>query len=179
MLVRWLAPIMSFTADEIWKFIPGEKTDSVFLEDWFQMDINAAESNDRESKWDSIITVRDEINRQLEKLRVEGAIGSSLDAEVDIYCDEKTFQQFSKLEDELRFVLITSYARLHLNADNDAEAIGSDLPGLSIVVKPSAHEKCVRCWHHRAEVGAHEAHPELCPRCIENVDGEGEKRLYA
>jgi isoleucyl-tRNA synthetase len=179
MLARWLAPILSFTADEIWKHIPGENTDSIFLEDWYQFEIDEVSSNERKIKWEMIISIRDEINKQLETLRVDGAIGSSLDAEVDLYCDENVFQQLSEIEDELRFVLITSYARLHNQADQDKAAIDSEIPGLSIVVKPSAHSKCVRCWHHREDVGTDKTHPELCKRCIENVDGEGESRLYA
>ncbi|MFT5396037.1 MAG: isoleucyl-tRNA synthetase [Gammaproteobacteria bacterium] len=176
MCARWLAPILSFTADEIWKHIPGENTGSIFLEDWYQYKIDEVSSNERKIKWEMIISIRDEINKQLETLRVDGAIGSSLDAEVDLYCDENVFQQLSENEDELRFVLITSYARLH---NQDKAAIDSEIPGLSIVVKPSAHSKCVRCWHHREDVGTDKTHPELCKRCIENVDGEGESRIYA
>ncbi len=179
MLARWLAPILSFTADEIWKYIPGEKTDSVFLEDWYELEINETEANERKLKWDIIISIRDEINKQLEKLRVDKVIGGSLDAEVDLYCNDEVKQQLSKIEDELRFVLITSYARLHSESDRDIAAIDSEIPGLSILVKASTHEKCVRCWHHREDVGADATHPELCHRCIENVESEGEKRLYA
>ena len=179
MFARWLAPILSFTADEIWKNIPGENTGSVFLEDWYQFEIDEAGSNERKLKWEMIISIRDEINKQLESLRVDGAIGSSLDAEVELYCDENLFQKISKVEDELRFVLITSYARLHRETDRDEAAINSEIAGLSILVKPSTHSKCVRCWHHREDVGSDKTHPELCDRCIENVDGEGESRLYA
>jgi isoleucyl-tRNA synthetase len=179
MLARWLAPILSFTADEIWKYIPGEKTDSVFLEEWYEVEINETQANERKLKWDMIITIRDEINKQLEKLRVDKVIGGSLDAEVDLYCNDEVKQQLSKIEDELRFVLITSYARLHSESDRDTAAIDSEIPGLSILVKASAHEKCVRCWHHREDVGVDETHPELCHRCIENVESEGEKRVYA
>ena len=85
----------------------------------------------------------------------------------------------SRVDDELRFVLITSYARLHSEEERDVAAIDADIPGLSILVQPSKHKKCIRCWHHRAEVGVDKSHPELCHRCIENVDSEGEKRLYA
>ncbi len=179
MLARWLAPILSFTADEIWKYIPGKNADSVFLEDWYQFEVDAAGSNERQSKWEMVISIRDEINKQLETLRVDGAIGSSLDAEVDLYCDENVTPQLSEIEDELRFVLITSYARLHNQDARDEVAIDSEIEGLSIVVKPSLHSKCVRCWHHREDVGTDKTHPELCQRCIDNVDGEGESRLHA
>ena len=179
MLARWLAPILSFTADEIWKYIPGGNTDSVFLEEWYQFEVDEASSNERKIKWEMIISIRDEINKHLEALRVDGAIGSSLDAEVDLYCDEKVYQHLSDIEDELRFVLITSYACLHNQTDREKAAIDSEIPGLAIVVKPSSHSKCVRCWHHREDVGSDKTHPELCDRCIENVDGAGESRLYA
>ncbi len=179
MFSRWLAPILSFTADEIWKYIPGENTSSVFLEDWYQFEIDETGSNERKLKWEMIISIRDEINKQLETLRVGGAIGSSLDAEVDLYCDENVFQQLSKIEDELRFVLITSYTRLHSEDDRDDAAIDSEISGLSILVNPSTHSKCVRCWHHREDVGTDKVHPELCQRCIENVDAKGENRIYA
>ncbi len=169
MLARWFAPILSFTADEIWKFIPGKRSDSVFLEDWYLMEINETESKERKQVWEAIIPIRDEVNKQLEKLRVEKVIGSSLDAEVDLYCDEKVLEQLNKISDELRFVMITSYARLHNINEKPAEAIESDVPGLFILATASSHKKCVRCWHHREEIGHDATHPELCDRCIKNL----------
>tara|TARA_R110002110_G_scaffold128033_2_gene307509 strand:- start:2127 stop:4946 length:2820 start_codon:yes stop_codon:yes gene_type:complete len=183
MFSRWLAPILSFTADEIWKYIPGEKTDSVFLEDWYQFQIDEAGSSERKSKWDTIISIRDEINKQLETLRSDGAIGSSLDAEVDIYADPGLNVFLEELKSELRFVLITSEVKLHLYDDVPENAkkcdIGIPALPLGIVVSASQNDKCIRCWHHREDVGSNDLHPELCDRCIENVDGEGENRLYA
>ena len=179
MLTRWLAPILSFTAEELWKYIPGEKSASVFLEEWYEINNTDAESDDRTSRWNTLISVRDEVNKQLELLRVDGAIGSSLDAEVDLYCDENIFQDLSYVEDELRFVLITSYAQLHTADERSPDAVESDIPGLFIQVKPSENDKCIRCWHHREDVGTDEKHPELCGRCIENVDAESETRQYA
>lgn len=179
MMVRWLAPILSFTADEIWNYIPGERSESVFFEDWYVLDINDLESKERQSQWEAIIPIRNEVNKQLEKLRVEGTIGSSLDAEVELYCDEKIKQQLDIFNEELRFILITSDARLHPLDEKTSEAIESDVEGLFIHVAPSQHDKCVRCWHRREEVGRDEKHPGLCQRCITNVDGEGEIRRYA
>ena len=181
MVVRWFAPIMSFTADEIWKYMPGKHSDSVFMEDWYTLDIDEAASEERENFWGIIIPVRDEINKQLEKLRVDKVIGSSLDAEVDLYCSDDINSQLEKLGDELRFVMITSYTRLHNINEKPVEAIESAYPGgqLFIHAKASSHPKCVRCWHHREEIGHDEEHPELCDRCIENVDGEGETRQFA
>ncbi|MCG8379008.1 MAG: class I tRNA ligase family protein, partial [Proteobacteria bacterium] len=146
MLVRWLAPILSFTADEIWKNLPGKRGISVFLEDWYQLEIEV--NRDRLLYWQSIISVRDEINKKLEQLRVDGEIGSPLDAEVDIYCNGEIYQQLENLGDELRFILITSYARVNAEKDRTDEAKETDIKGLYVYATPSKHEKCIRCWHH-------------------------------
>ncbi len=167
MLVRWLAPILSFTADEIWKNLPGKRGISVFLEDWYQLEIEV--NQDRLLYWQSIISVRDEINKKLEQLRVDGEIGSPLDAEVDIYCNGEIYQQLEKLGDELRFILITSYARVNAEKDRIDEAKETDIKGLYVYATPSKHEKCIRCWHHREDVGSHKDHPELCGRCVKNI----------
>jgi isoleucyl-tRNA synthetase len=182
-MVRWLAPILSFTADEIWKYMPGERAASVFLEDWYQglFELQAQESFNRPF-WDLIIETREAVSKELERLRVAGGIGSSLDAEVDLYCGQELFEQLSRLEDELRFVLISSYARVHRDTEKTDDAIHFTLSSndeVWVAVAPSAHQKCVRCWHHREDVGSHAQHPELCGRCVDNVDGEGEPRAYA
>src|SRR5690606_19153015 len=116
------------------------------------------------------------------RLRVAGDIGSSLDAEVDLYCDDRLLAALAPLDDELRFVLITSYARVHPSADRPAGAAEATLDGgepFWIAAAPSTHAKCVRCWHHRADVGAQAAHPALCARCVENIAGDGETRRHA
>jgi isoleucyl-tRNA synthetase len=185
-LVRWFAPIMSFTADEIWQHIPGPRAASVFLAAWYELPaVGHTESELRRHMdadfWERVIAVRYAVSKELEKLRVDGAIGSSLDAEVDLYADEETAALLRRLEDELRFVLITSYARVHaLEARPDA-AVEADIPGLQLWLQatPSEHPKCVRCWHHRGDVGVNPEHPGLCGRCVENVAGEGERRRYA
>jgi isoleucyl-tRNA synthetase len=105
-------------------------------------------------------------------------IGSSLDAEVDIYCDQKNYQALLELKNELRFVFITSEANLYelSNKSTDAKEIDSSL---AIRVRKSIHQKCVRCWHHRPEIGENKSYVDLCWRCIENVSGEGEHRIFA
>jgi isoleucyl-tRNA synthetase len=185
-LVRWLAPILSFTAEEIWKNLPGERGDSVFLETWYAlpgMFSATLPDSDRFDMdyWQQILSVREAVSKELEKLRVAREIGSSLDAEVDLYCDGGLLEKLSYLQDELRFVLITSYARLHPLQERPDDAVEVEYEGcvLAIRIQPSAHEKCVRCWHHREDVGASEQHPELCGRCIENVEGGGELRRFA
>ncbi len=177
-LVRWFAPVLSFTADEIWKYMPGKRGASVFLEDWYTNFGDLSAMQESLDYWDAIIKVRDAVSKELEKVRVAGAIGSSLDAEVDLYCDESLLQVLGKLEDELRFVFITSYARLHtLSEARDTEP--SEIEGLRVKVSASSHTKCIRCWHHREDVGKNSKHPELCGRCAGNVDGPVEHRKYA
>ena len=186
-LVRWLAPILSFTADEIWQHIPGEREATVLLSGWyahpgsFTGEGAAAAQEMGPEFWGRVIAIREAAGKQLETLRVDGAIGSSLDAEVDLYADEDTVRLLAQLEDELRFVLITSYARVHPADDRPADAVDAGLPdtGIWIRVAPSAHAKCIRCWHHREDVGSHPEHPEICGRCVDNVAGNGETRRYA
>ena len=185
-LVRWFAPIMSFTAEEIWRHIPGQRAESVFLSTWYELPSAGYTESELQRHmdagfWEQVITVRDAVSKELEKLRVGGAIGSSLDAEVDLYTEGETAARLRLLEDELRFVLITSYARVHEVAARPDAAVEADTPGLPLWLRvtPSAHAKCVRCWHHREDVGGNPEHPELCGRCVENVTGEGEQRRYA
>jgi len=185
-LVRWLAPILSFTAEEIWRALPGERGESVFLTTWYELPpafFSESEILQRMGSnfWNRIISLRDAVSKELEKLRGSGAIGSPLDAEVDIYTDEETHVLLNALEDELRFVLITSYARVHDLQDAPEDAIVIELPDMNVRIRvtPSQHAKCIRCWHHREDVGTIAEHPELCGRCVENVAGEGEVRRYA
>jgi isoleucyl-tRNA synthetase len=185
-LVRWLAPILSFTAEEIWLNLPGEREDSVFLSTWYELPpafYTECEILSRMGTnfWQRIIDVRDAVSKELEKLRVAGNIGSSLDAEVDLYADEHTRRVLQAIGDELRFVLITSYVRIHDAESAPAEAVTASVPNFSfsIRVSPSAHPKCIRCWHHREDVGAIAGHPQICSRCAENVSGAGEQRQFA
>ncbi len=179
-MVRWLAPILSFTADEIWGEMPGERGETVFTETWYSnlFALDADDPFDRDF-WERVIQVRVEVSKQLEQLRADGAIGSSLDAEVDLYCDTELQDLLARLQDELRFVLITSYARLHPVAEKPADAKGTELDGLFLRVAACGHDKCERCWHRREDVGGNSEHPQLCSRCVENVDGDGEPRGLA
>jgi len=185
-LVRWLAPILSFTAEEIWRNLPGDREESVFLETWFELPAMFVAGDQNSERfglayWQEVLAVREAVGKELEKVRVAGAIGSPLDAEVDLYCDAGWLDKLSRLEDELRFVLITSYARIHPLEQKPNEVVTSELGGgqMGIQVTPSGHDKCVRCWHHREDVGANGEHPELCGRCVVNVTGDGEPRTYA
>jgi len=182
-MVRWLAPILSFTAEEAWQCLPGERNESVLLNTWYALPATAEGKTLGLNDWKLIAETRDAVNKELEQLRAAGGIGSGLAAEVDLYCGRELYDLLHKLGDELRFVLITSYARIQPVTDtppSEAQHVTlSSNDELWVAVSPSAHEKCVRCWHHREDVGSHKDHPELCGRCVENVAGSGEERLFA
>lgn len=185
-LVRWMAPILSYTADEIWPAIPGhdvtgndsEHSESVFLETWYTglQSFEASEPLD-DAYWQQVLAIKTAVNKCIEQARKERNLKASLDTEVDLYCSPAVLDCVQQLDDELRFVLITSAARVHPLAGESGQA--TDVEGLRVDVSVSEHEKCVRCWHRRADVGQDADHPELCDRCITNVDGEGESRRYA
>ncbi|MBW4053059.1 MAG: isoleucine--tRNA ligase [Proteobacteria bacterium] len=177
-MVRWLAPVLSFTAEEIWKFLPGERPESVFLETWHAVpEVSAADI-----EWPVLLQLRSDVTRELEKLRDAGSIGAPLDAEVDLYCAPGEYARFNALGDELRFFLITSHARVHRvegQAPADAAlAVNTGSGGVWIAVKPTSDPKCVRCWQRRPDVGSNPNHPEICGRCVSNVEGPGEDRKF-
>ncbi|MCP1726220.1 isoleucyl-tRNA synthetase [Natronospira proteinivora] len=175
-MVRWLAPILSFTSEEIWEHLPGERDESIFLETWYELPSVTADDVD----WQAVITVREQVSRVLERLRNEEAIGASLDAQVDLYTSDELKTKLAVLGDELRFALITSEAAVHGETDKPAEAeAAQEMEGLWIHARRCDHDKCARCWHRRPDVGANREHPEICGRCVNNVDGEGEQRHYA
>jgi len=179
-MVRWLAPVLSFTAEEIWRFLPGARADSVFLTTWHPLPQLTPDSID----WPALIHLRGDITRELEKLRNDGSIGSSLDARVDIYCEPADFARFNALGSELRFLLITSEARLQEVAHLPEGSVptthgplhGTLPPRVSFAVKPETAVKCIRCWHLRPDVGSNPAHPSICARCVSNLEEPGEAR---
>ena len=183
-LVRWLYPVLSFTAEEIWQSMPGEKAeDFVLFTQWYD-GLFRLDDTDKLSanEWSYVFVLRELISKQLEAVRVAGKIGASLDAEVSIYyrklASEAGTDSLLKLGEELRFVLITSGVHLYDLAVAPADAV-EVLEHVRVRVSRSEHAKCTRCWHHRADVGSHAEHPELCGRCIDNIDGAGEVRNYA
>ncbi len=178
-LVRWIAPILSFTAEEIWTCIPGPREESVFVAEWYPLPSVAGLDGISRADWDVLGAVKEAVNKQIEVQRGRGLLGSSLEAEVTLYADESLRNALSKLQDELRFVLITSTADIAPLEDAGEAAQGTLLPGLKIIVRKSSERKCVRCWHYRGDVGVNTEHPELCHRCVDNVTGAGEVRRYA
>ncbi|WP_415886089.1 isoleucine--tRNA ligase [Neptuniibacter sp. QD37_6] len=178
-LVRWIAPICSFTADEIWATLAGERTESVHLDTWYQgLTKLPADSAFDSAYWEQVMAVKTAVNKQLETERSDGNIGGSLEAEVTLYCDDALQALLGKLEDELRFVLITSKAAVAPLADAQ-DANDTELEGLKVSVVKSAADKCPRCWHFREDVGQDSEDPELCGRCVDNVKGAGESRSFA
>ena len=178
-LTRWLAPVLSFTSDEIWRFLPGTRPESVFLSEWYKGLYPLDESSPMNREfWSFVLRVREAVSKELEVLRIRNEIGSSLDAEVELYCSPEVLARLSLLEDELRFVLITSYATVLPESQDHADKLPTEIEGLELRLRTSDKPKCVRCWHHRDDVGTHAGHPELCGRCVENVEGAGETRLY-
>ncbi|MCH7345030.1 isoleucine--tRNA ligase [Pelomonas sp. CA6] len=164
-MLRWMAPFLSFTAEEAWKvFAHKGAGDTLFTETYWDFGTTDGALT---AKWNRIHEIRDAVNKAIEDVRGTGAIGSSLQAEVTIGANEQDLALLQSLGQDLKFVLITSAAQLV-----PAET-------LSVTVTPSAHAKCERCWHYRADVGANPAHPTLCARCDSNLHGDGELRSIA
>ena len=152
MLSRMIAPILSFTADEIWQYIPGERPESVFLTNFGDSKCEVETDSDsfNDAFWRKIIDIRAVVNKELEQKRVTKAIKANLGAEVDLYGSAGLAEKLQRLGDEFR-----------------------------LMVSPSKESKCERCWHHRADVGLNLDYPNLCERCISNIHGEGELRRFA
>ncbi|QFT53476.1 isoleucine--tRNA ligase [Microbulbifer sp. THAF38] len=176
--VRWIAPILSFTAEELWQFIPGNNADSVFIEEWYPLPKLPVEANKGAEYWAVMAEVKTAVNKVLEEQRAAGAIGGSLQAAVTLYANDDLREKLLELENELRFVLICSSTSVQPLSDaGGAEA--TELEGLKIGVSKVDHPKCARCWHYRADVGENSDYPDVCGRCVENVTGKGEVRHYA
>ena len=167
-LVRLMAPILSFTAEEGWAALSGKEDVSVFEQEWYALP-DAALDDVVFDAWGDVRNIREQVNKKLEEKRATGVIGSALAAEVDVYSFGTSYESLERLGDDLKFAFITSRATIHLREG----------AGLGIDVQASSHPKCERCWHYRAEVGSDAAHPALCGRCVSNLYGSGEVRKYA
>ena len=190
MLAPMLAPILSFTADEIWENIPGDRAASVLLAemtgpgpDFEEPDFEGPGFEEKaefsDAFWGRIMAVKSALNRELEAKRADKTLGASLSAEVDLYASADLLAELRQLGEELRFALIVSRAEAHPLADATEAAVSTELAGLKIHVSPSPHPKCERCWHHHPDIGATPTHPTLCPRCLTNIKGPGESRHFA
>lgn len=179
-MVRWMTPILSFTADEVWQLLPGKRDKYVFTQEWYQgLEAVTLDTDLSDAYWQQLLAVRNEVNKVLEQARRDKRIGGALEAEVTLFADANLSSALARVGDELRFVLLTSKATVAELASAPADAIDTEISALKLLVTKSEAQKCDRCWHHREEVSTIEAHPSLCQRCVTNIEGEGEKREFA
>ncbi|MEN4953424.1 isoleucine--tRNA ligase [Stenotrophomonas sp. TWI819] len=166
---RWIAPILSFTADELWGYLPGERKENVLFATWYEglaplpadAPLNAAD-------FDQLLALREQVAKVLEPMRANGAIGAALEAEITVAADAETAARWQPLAEELRFLLISG----------DVQVRPATTDEVFVSAQPTGKQKCVRCWHYRADVGSVAAHRELCGRCVTNIDGAGEDRRW-
>ncbi|MBP3984974.1 isoleucine--tRNA ligase [Pseudoxanthomonas helianthi] len=167
--VRWIAPVLSFTADEMWGYLPGERKANVLFETWYDglaplpedVTLSAAD-------FDQLLALREQVAKVLEPMRANGVIGAALDAEIAVSANADLAAKWQPLAEELRFLFISG----------DVTVTPVQADEVFVLAQPTAKPKCVRCWHHRADVGVDPAHPELCGRCVSNVEGPGEDRKW-
>ncbi|MDP8051120.1 isoleucine--tRNA ligase [Pasteurella atlantica] len=178
-LVRWIAPILSFTADEIWNCLPEiDRSEFVFTEEFYTGLFGLDEADQLDNAyWQQLLAVRTEVNRVLEQARNDKVIGGALEAKVTLYVNKELQESLEKLRNELRFVLITSQVILKPLAEADVQV--GELDGLAVKVERAEGEKCPRCWHFSTDIGSHAEHSAICGRCVENVAGAGEQRHFA
>ncbi|MBV9188891.1 MAG: isoleucine--tRNA ligase [Betaproteobacteria bacterium] len=160
-LVRLMAPILSFTGEELWQAFTGKKDDSVFFHTWHELP-QPKDAAALMTKWTRLRELRNPVRKDIEELRTAGKVGSSLQAEVDFHAEGEDFEILRSLGEDLKFVMLTSAAHVHRGP-------------AEVTVKPSAHRKCERCWHYRADVNDE----ALCGRCQTNLNGPGERRTHA
>ena len=176
--VRWMSPILSFTAQEAWPLIPEQTEKYVFTAEWYDIPVASKANLLSEADWQTLIAVKSAVNKFIETARTAKIVGSNLSAKVELWADAKLKDVLDRLDDELRFVMITS--QVLVNAFDATQGEASDLAGLNVQVSAADGEKCVRCWHVLPDVNTHVTHPGLCGRCIINLPtGQGEERKYA
>nr|WP_241093552.1 isoleucine--tRNA ligase [Xanthomonas sp.] len=167
--VRWIAPVLSFTADELWGYLPGEHVGNVLFATWYEglapLPDDAALSA---ADFEQLLALREQVAKVLEPMRANGVIGAALEAEITVAADAATAARLQPLQEELRFLFISG----------DVNVREASTDEIFVSAEPTAKHKCVRCWHHRADVGAEPAHPELCARCVSNIEGPGEERRW-
>ncbi|MDE2621592.1 MAG: isoleucine--tRNA ligase [Betaproteobacteria bacterium] len=190
-LVRLMAPILTFTSEEVWATLQGttpDQSESIFLEAWHDLPALPDEAAIADT-WTSLRALRSQVQKQLETLRAAGVLGSSLAGEVRLHAAGNALEWLSRFGDDLRFVFITSKAEVRDSEQQplpvDAVEASLELPGqadpftIGLEVVASAHAKCDRCWHYREDVGRNGAFPGLCGRCVANLSGAGEPRRHA
>ena len=173
-LLRWISPVLSFTAEEAW-LLMEEDEDSVHLLEWFEDWNDFGELKISDDEWNKVLEIRSEVNKHIEETRNQEIIGSALEADLELCCDKSLKQLLDKFEEELRFIFITSDAKVSLSEEGSS----TNIEGLKVKVVKTQNQKCVRCWHSRPDVGQIKGHESICGRCYENVKGKGEVRLFA
>ncbi|QDA58247.1 isoleucine--tRNA ligase [Thermomonas aquatica] len=169
--VRWIAPVLSFTADEMWGHLPGERAGNVLFATWYDgLAPLADDAALSAADMDGLLALREQVAKVLEPMRAAGEIGAALDAEIELRCGVAEQNRLAPLADELRFLFISGDVRVV----PDAEAKGV----VGVFAQATTKAKCVRCWHRRGDVGADPRHPELCMRCVSNIEGPGETREW-
>jgi len=185
-MTRWLAPILTFTTDEIWqemrKTMAPDLDELLLTQQWYT-ELEKLNDDDaiNQDFWSNMMVINQAVRRELEGMRKDKIIGSSLNASVDLYLDEALYQQLEPIDNELRYVLLTSAASLNpiSEAPTDSKDIALDCGTVRIVASVNEDSKCERCWHQRPDVGMLDSHPTLCGRCVVNVKGQGETRHFA
>ncbi|HPW33043.1 MAG TPA: isoleucine--tRNA ligase [Arenimonas sp.] len=177
--VRWIAPVLSFTADEIWNTLPGKREAHALMATWYE-NLQALPSDAalNTEDFDALFALRDAVSKVLEPMRVNGDIGASLQAEVDVFVDDALLQKLQPVSDEARFLFITSQLNLKSLSAKNEQAVAVENSPVFIHAQASKFTKCIRCWHYREDVGSHSDDPELCSRCEINVNGAGEIRRF-
>ncbi len=172
--VRWIAPVLSFTADELWGYLPastesGERVGNVLFATWYEGPAPLPAGADLGADdFERLLALREQVAKVLEPMRANGQIGAALEAEITVTASADTAAHLQPLAEELRFLFISG----------DVAVVPAQTDDIFVSAQPTAKAKCVRCWHHRADVGVDPAHPELCGRCVSNVDGSGEDRRW-
>lgn len=167
--VRWIAPVLSFTAEELWGYLPGKRVDNVLFATWYDglapLPADAALTG---ADFDKLLVLREQVAKVLEPMRANGAIGAALEAEITVAADAQTAARWQPLAEELRFLFISG----------DVTVTAASTDDIFVSAQPTTKAKCVRCWHHQASVGSDPRHPELCSRCVSNIEGPGERRRW-
>ena len=175
-LSSWIAPILTFTAEEVYSKIPGN-TDSIYLKEWFETSINMDNKNIK--IYDCLYNIKPHVSRVIEEARNNNLIGSSLECIIEITCNRNLYEKINRLQDELKFIFIVSECKISIGSDTSDFSIKEDADELSISLSKSNHKKCERCWHLHKTVGEIDKHPTICHRCSDNIHGDGECRTYA
>ncbi|GAB3056281.1 isoleucine--tRNA ligase [Stenotrophomonas tumulicola] len=166
---RWVAPILTFTSDELWGYLPGERSGHVLFDTWYDgLAPLPADAELGADDFDQLLALREQVSKVLEPMRANGAIGAALEAEITVAASAEQAARWQPLAEELRFLLISG----------DVQVRPATTDEVFVSAQPTSKTKCARCWHYRADVGSVAAHPEICGRCADNIDGAGEDRRW-